>query len=122
MFCPRDVCPAVYIISQGQTAEIQHDSLGCYIYDGSILDDLYPVYVNKFGQFLTPDYFSNPVMGITRWIVANNVLALNGTIRNIKHDDLTCPYDMHDGWQFYDNLQDLWIDDESLEVLCVEPH
>ena len=45
------------ILLQGLTAEIQHDSLGCYIYDGSILDDLYPVYVNKFGQFLTPDYF-----------------------------------------------------------------
>ena len=35
------------------------------------------------------------------------------------HDDITCPYDMHDGWQFFDNQTGQWIHDESLQVLCV---
>ena len=39
--------------------------------------------------------------------------------RNFMHDDITCPYDMHDGWQFFDNQTGQWIHDESLQVLCV---
>jgi len=119
MYCSRDVCPAVIIVSQGETADFQQESLGCYIYEGSINNDMYPVYINQRGQFLTPDYHSNPWMGITRWIVSSEVLAVEGTIRNFMHDDITCPYDMHDGWQFFDNQTGQWIHDESLQVLCV---
>jgi len=85
MFCPREVCPAVIIVSQGDAADIQQESLGCYVYEGSIHNDMYPVYVNQRGQFLTPDYYSNPWNGFTRWLVASEVAAEEGTIRYFFH-------------------------------------
>ena len=42
--------------------------------------------------------------------------------RNIKHDDTFCPYDMHDGWEYYDADTQEWKEDASLQVLCVKPH
>merc|ERR1712133_227132 len=126
LYCPRDVCPAVSIESQGLSADQHETSLGCFNYEGSLYDDLYPVYVNQFGQYLIPDEYSNPVWGITRWIVTYDINSQapsrNSTIRNIYHDDIYCPYDMHDGWQYMDNNTGKWTTDETLKVLCVEPH
>ena len=77
---------------------------------------------------------------MTRWIVGDIPLAENGTVRyrkylqwfkkivdtiyrrNIKHDDTFCPYDMHDGWEYYDADTQEWKEDASLQVLCVKPH
>jgi len=116
------VCPAVFIVSEGDAADLVQDSLGCFNYEGSLYDDEYPVYINENGLFLTPDYISNPVFGMTRWIVGDIPLAENGTVRNINHDDTFCPYDMHDGWEFYDADTQEWKEDASLQVLCVKPH
>ena len=35
----------------------QAASLGCFNYDGSLDDDMYPVYSNQGGLFLTPDIY-----------------------------------------------------------------
>ena len=35
----------------------QAASLGCFNYDGSLDDDMYPVYSNQEGLFLTPDIY-----------------------------------------------------------------
>merc|ERR1712126_718395 len=126
LYCPRDVCPAVLIESQGLSADQHETSLGCFNYEGSLNNDLYPVYVNQFGHYLIPDEYSNPVWGITRWIVTYDINSQapsrNSTIRNIYHDDIYCPYDMHDGWQYMDNNTGKWTTDETLKVLCVDPH
>ena len=57
LYCPRDVCPAVLIESQGLSADQHETSRGCFNYEGSLNNDLYPVYVNQFGQYLIPDEY-----------------------------------------------------------------
>ena len=57
VYCPKEVCPAVFIDSQGLSVDQHKDSLGCFNYEGSLYDDLYPVYVNHFGQYLIPDEY-----------------------------------------------------------------
>ena len=52
-----------FLCLQGDAADIQQESLGCYVYEGSIHNDMYPVYVNQRGQFLTPDYYRS----IAKW-------------------------------------------------------
>ena len=74
------MCPAVYIASEGAAADTQvlyctvlycaalyctllycadtqAASLGCFNYDGSLDEDMYPVYSNQEGLFLTPDIY-----------------------------------------------------------------
>jgi len=121
IYCPQDVCAAVYIESQGLAAEHHQDSLGCFNFEGSLFDNTYPDYINRRGLFLTPDAYSNPGHGIIRWIVSHNVLPETGTIRNVRHDDINCPYDLHDGWEYLDPDTEDWRDDETLRVRCVKP-
>ena len=64
--------------------------------------------------------FSNPVMGITRYIVASLISGDDGLVRNTKHDDLSCPYDMHDGWEVLDKDTNNWIEDKTLTISCVK--
>ena len=47
------------------------------------MSDEYPLYTNTHGMFLTPDSLSNPVLGRTRWMVSDTMLASisQGTIR-----------------------------------------
>ena len=80
ILCPESYCPAVYISSNGGAAEhqvshifglvtqwasdyrhphqalmysLQADSIGCFDYEGSVMGDQYPNYVNPQGKFLT---------------------------------------------------------------------
>merc|ERR1711983_406503 len=57
IYCPKDVCTAVYIESQGIAAVYHGDSIGCFNYEGSIFDNTYPTYINRQGLFLTPDAY-----------------------------------------------------------------
>ena len=120
------MCPAVYIESTGIAATLQPDSLGCFNYAGSLLNDEYPLYTNTRGQFLTPDSISNPILGRTSWIVSETMLAdiSQGTIRNKRHqwDDIPCPYDMLDGWEVLDPTTGSWLTDSTVSVSCVPPH
>jgi len=118
LFCPQSYCPAVLISSQGGAKEQQPDSLGCYNYEGSLLGDEYPNYIQRNGLFLTPGEHTSPMIGYTTWIVSTEVLAGTGTIRNIKHDTVTCPYDIHDGWQYWDETRGRWVEDQTLSVTC----
>jgi hypothetical protein len=48
---------------------------------------------------------SNPVMGITEWVVSHTILdtagsGTNATIRNTRHTDQYCPYDQLGGWEY----------------------
>ena len=97
IYCPKDVCTAVYIESQGLASVHHQDSLGCFNYEGSLFDNTYPDYINRQGLFLTPDAYrlvsrlcknlvtqkviSNPGHGIIRWIVSGDILSETGTIR-----------------------------------------
>jgi len=99
--------------------EHQPDSVGCFNYDGSLMVDEYPIYRNRYGRFLTPNAYSNPVLGYTVWLVSDIPMDTNGTIRNNKHDDMFCPYDMHDGWEFMDRETGEWVEDTTLTVKCV---
>ena len=121
-YCSRDVCQAVMIQSTRQGQEHHQRRLGCYVYEGSVNSDMLPVYVNQFGYYLQPDKYSNPVMGITRWMVSQEVDGDDGKamIRNIKHDDIVCPYDMRDGWEVIMHA-DTWEEDMTLSVTCVRP-
>eukprot|EP00088_Acartia_fossae_P011515 TRINITY_DN15851_c0_g2_i1.p1 TRINITY_DN15851_c0_g2~~TRINITY_DN15851_c0_g2_i1.p1 ORF type:complete len:173 (+),score=19.73 TRINITY_DN15851_c0_g2_i1:59-520(+) len=121
LFCPQSYCAAVFIVSEGGTADLYPNLLGCYEYEGSLLDDMYPNYVNKNGIFLTPNAYSNPVLEYTIWLVSEDVLSTTGYIRNNKHDDQYCPYDMHDGWEYFDSQAGVWREDNTLQVLCVHP-
>jgi len=118
IFCPQSYCPAVIITSQGGAVDQQPASLGCYNYEGSLLGDEYPNYVHRSGLFLTPGEHTSPTIGYTTWIVSTEVLASNGTIRNIRHDSITCPYDLHDGWEYWDNNKQDWVEDITLTVTC----
>jgi len=120
LYCPKEVCAAVFIDSQGLAADQHKNSLGCYNFEGSLYDDMYPVYVNQFGQYLIPDEFSNPVMEITRYIVSSSPSGEDGIIRNNKHDDLLCPYDMQDGWEVKDEDTNSWMEDKTITVTCVK--
>ena len=62
-------------------------------------------------------------MEITRYIVTSSPSRGHGiiTIRNTKHDDLPCPYDMHDGWEVKDEDTNSWVEDKTLTVACVKP-
>jgi len=82
--------------------------------------DEYPIYVNSAGRFLTPHEYSNPVLGYTVWLVSDVPMDTNGTIRNNKHDDMFCPYDMLDGWEFMDSSTGLWVEDNTMTVKCVK--
>jgi len=82
--------------------------------------DKYPIYINSHGRFLTPHAYSNPVIGYTVWLVSDIPLDTNGTIRNNKHDDMFCPYDMLDGWEFLDRASGDWVEDPTLRVNCVQ--
>jgi len=86
------------------------------------MGDEYPNYVNPGGRFLTPTAYSNPVMGYTEWVVSNRIMDTgregNGTIRNIRHNDQYCPYDMPDGWEFLDSGGE-WREDPTIAVHCV---
>jgi len=82
------------------------------------MGDEYPNYQNKKGLFLTPHAYSNPVLGYTTWLVSDTVLDTSGSIRNNKHDDQFCPYDMHDGWEFQDQLTGEWVEDPTMTVTC----
>ena len=64
--------------------------------------------------------FSNPVMEITRYIVSSSPSGEDGIIRNNKHDDLLCPYDMQDGWEVKDEDTNSWVEDKTLTVNCVK--
>jgi len=79
----------------------------------------YPQYVNHEGIYLTPHAYSNPILAYTIWLVSENMLDTTGYIRNDKHDDVYCPYDMRDGWQYFDKQTQDWADDETLTVTCV---
>ena len=57
LYCPKEVCPAVFIHSQGIAAEQHTDSIGCFNFEGSLYDEMYPVYVNQFGHYLLPDKY-----------------------------------------------------------------
>ena len=122
----QDLCPAVYIESSGLAATLQPDSLGCFNQEGSVMNDMYPLYTNTRGQFLTPDSLSNPVLDRTRWIVSETILAdiTEGTIRNLRYqwDDIHCPYDMLEGWEVRDPATGSWLTDDTLSVSCVHPH
>lgn len=89
------------------------------------MGDEYPNYINQQGKFLTPTAYSNPVMGYTEWVVSDKVMdntsSPNGTIRNIRHNDQFCPYDMHDGWEYRD-AAGAWVEDHTLTVNCVGRH
>ena len=117
------MCPAVYIESSGIAASLQPDSLGCFNYAGSVMSDIYPIYNNSRGQFLTPDSLSNPVIDRTSWIVSETLLAdiTEGTIRNRNHqwDDIHCPYDNVGGWEVMDPATGSWRPDDTLSVSCV---
>merc|ERR1719481_1041147 len=119
VYCPESYCPAVYVSSHGGAALHQPASLGCFDYEGSLLGDEYPNYVNPDGRFLTPDGYSNPVIGYTVWYVSDQVLDTNGTIRNNRHSDQYCPYDLHDGWEYRDKYTGQWLEDKTLTVKCV---
>merc|ERR1712013_305843 len=122
IYCPESYCPAVYIWSTGGAAEHQPESLGCYDYEGSLMNNVYPDYVNIQGWFLTPTAYSNPILGYTEWVVSQNVLDTgregNGTIRNIKRNDQFCPYDMPDGWEYLDS-NNRWVEDTTITVSCI---
>ena len=62
---------------------------------------------------------SNPVMGITRYILSPSISGVEGIVRNTRHDDLSCPYDMHDGWEVLDKDTNSWVEDNTLTVACV---
>ena len=32
-------------------------TIGCFNFEGSLYDEMYPVYVNQFGQYLLPDKY-----------------------------------------------------------------
>ena len=86
----------------------------------------------------------SPVLGRTRWIVSHSMLSdiSQGSIRcmhswwfrtvgvltviprNLKHqwDDIPCPYDMLDGWEYMDHDTGSWAADTQLSVSCVHPH
>jgi len=106
----------------GGAAEHQPESLGCFDYEGSLMGNEYPDYINSQGWFLTPTAYSNPVMGYTEWVVSHSILDTgrqgNGTIRNIQHNDQYCPYDMPDGWEYLDS-NDNWVEDTTITVSCV---
>ena len=57
IYCPKDVCTAVFIESQGLASVHHPDSLGCFNYEGSLFDNMYPDYINRQGLFLTPDAY-----------------------------------------------------------------
>ncbi|XP_023342524.1 salivary glue protein Sgs-3 isoform X2 [Eurytemora carolleeae] len=118
LYCPQSYCPAVKIVSRGGAAKEYPNLMGCYNYEGSLMGDEYPNYVNKGNVFLTPHSHSNPVIGYTIWLVSTKVLDTTGYIRNNKHDDLYCPYDMLDGWEYLDKAGN-WVEDETLKVECV---
>jgi len=122
LYCPESYCPAVWIDSDGPAREAYPELMGCYDYEGSLMGGEYPDYRNKDGIFLTPHAYSNPILGYTVWLVSTVVLDTSGMIRNDKHDDQYCPYDMHDGWQYWDEQAQDWRDDDTLRVLCVHPH
>jgi len=122
LYCPQTYCPAVYIVSNGQFAKAYPDLLGCYNYAGSLIGDAYPLYQNKDQIFMTPHAYSNPIIGFTHWLVSTKVLDTTGFIRNEKHEDQFCPYDMEDGWEYKDPQDGIWKEDSTLHVLCVHPH
>ena len=45
----------------------------------------------------------------------------NFLFRNVKHDDINCPYDLHDGWEYLDPVTGNWLEDDTIRVLCVKP-
>ena len=47
LYCPESVCAAVVLTSPGTGSQLQPDSLGCFTYEGSLLGDEYPIYINK---------------------------------------------------------------------------
>merc|ERR1719295_873644 len=47
VYCPESYCPAVYISSTGGAAEHQAESLGCFDYEGSLMGNEYPDYMNN---------------------------------------------------------------------------
>merc|ERR1712181_204142 len=47
VFCPQSYCPAVYISSRGGAAVHQPESLGCFDYEGSLMGNEYPDYINS---------------------------------------------------------------------------
>jgi len=106
------------IESRGAAQEQQPDSLGCFNYEGSLLGDEYPNYEHRSGLFLTPGEHTSAMIPYTTWIVSTEVLASNGTIRNIRHDTVTCPYDLHDGWEYWDVSLGQWVEDVTLTVTC----
>ena len=57
IYCPKDVCTAVFIESEGLASVHHQDSLGCFNYEGSLFDNTYPDYINRQGLFLTPDAY-----------------------------------------------------------------
>merc|ERR1711915_733722 len=120
LYCPQSYCPAVFVSSNGPALQHQPDSVGCFNYEGSLMADEYPIYINSHGRFLTPHAYSNPVIGYTVWLVSDIPLDTNGTIRNNKHDDMFCPYDMLDGWEFLDKASGDWVEDPTLRVNCVQ--
>jgi len=119
IYCPQDYCIAVYLVSTGPASRQYPNLMGCYEYEGSLFIDYYPNYVNRGGVFLTPQAQTNPALGITFWIVSDEVLGVDGYIRNLAHDDFICPYDMHSGWEYYDPQTGRWESDSTLDVLCV---
>ena len=34
VYCPETVCPAVFIVSEGDAADLVQESLGCFNYEG----------------------------------------------------------------------------------------
>ena len=47
-------------------------------------------------------------------------------IRNIRHSDIHCPYDLLDGWEVITHcpecvVEESWEEDVSLSVTCVHP-
>ena len=42
----------------------------------------------------------------------------NFFVRNIRHNDQFCPYDMPDGWEYLDSNNN-WKEDTTITVSCV---
>ena len=44
--------------------------------------------------------------------------------RNTRHqwDDVLCPYDLQDGWEYLDPATGSWLPDGEISVTCVHPN
>ena len=116
-FCNQ--CMEISVESDGGAIVHQPQRIGRYVRDGSLWENMMPVWKSANNQYITPDPMSNPIIYYIKWVVSESVGGFNaGLMNNAYTDGYHCPYEIPDQWQYEYGRQ--WYVDPTLKFRCTK--